>query len=349
MARRRKAKVEDEAALWGCLIALGAISMLVSFVIAAIQTPEFWIGVAILAVIGLIYFYYEYLWIEYYLESEEFKEAKQRIADFVDECNDLNDHIRELKSFQDSIRSEAKNIGALRDTSDYNFKRDSWKERMSGSKVHNCSKTIVSNAQNDPFKYLCKYFGIKPNEQSLSDFEGMLNDFSAAEEGAYYLDEEREDLIASILRDLNPRIQQPKYRARLEPELGFDPVAFDQLSYPTYSFQYVSAGGNSSMSYDVEMDTDVIEEFVDYLSAKVKFRKSVAGQRALMTKALRDSIKERDDFQCQECGISAHDTRNLLLEIDHIKPLSKGGMTCEDNLQTLCWKCNRSKGAKDPT
>ena len=21
----------------------------------------------------------------------------------------------------------------------------------------------------------------------------------------------------------------------------------------------------------------------------------------------------------------------------------------EDNLQTLCWKCNRSKGAKDPT
>ena len=91
---------------------------------------------------------------------------------------------------------------------------------MSGTKVHNCSKTIVTNAQNDPFKYLCKYFGIKPNEQFLPDFEGMLNDFSAAEEGACCLDEERGDLIASILRDLNPRIQQPKYRERLESELG---------------------------------------------------------------------------------------------------------------------------------
>ena len=60
-----------------------------------------------------------------------------------------------------------------------------------------------------------------------------LNDFSAAEEGTYYLEEKRGDLIALILRDLNPRIQHPKYRDRLESELGFDPVAFDQLSYPT--------------------------------------------------------------------------------------------------------------------
>ena len=37
---------------------------------------------------------------------------------------------------------------------------------------------------------------------------------------------------------------------------------------------------------------------------------------------------------------------NLLLEIDHILPVSKGGLTTEDNLQTLCWRCNRSKGAK---
>ncbi|HJB68761.1 MAG TPA: HNH endonuclease [Candidatus Fournierella excrementigallinarum] len=35
-----------------------------------------------------------------------------------------------------------------------------------------------------------------------------------------------------------------------------------------------------------------------------------------------------------------------MLEIDHIIPVSKGGRTEEDNLQTLCWKCNRSKGDK---
>ena len=74
MARRSKAKVEEEVAAWGCLIALGGIGMLVSFVIAAMQTPEFWIGVGILAVIGLIYFYNEYLWIEFYVERKNSRE-----------------------------------------------------------------------------------------------------------------------------------------------------------------------------------------------------------------------------------------------------------------------------------
>ncbi len=47
------------------------------------------------------------------------------------------------------------------------------------------------------------------------------------------------------------------------------------------------------------------------------------------------------------CGVSTiNQEKNLLLEIDHIIPLSKGGITTEKNLQTLCWKCNRAKGAK---
>lgn len=31
---------------------------------------------------------------------------------------------------------------------------------------------------------------------------------------------------------------------------------------------------------------------------------------------------------------------------DNIIPVSKGGITEESNLQTLCWKCNRSKADK---
>jgi 5-methylcytosine-specific restriction endonuclease McrA len=38
--------------------------------------------------------------------------------------------------------------------------------------------------------------------------------------------------------------------------------------------------------------------------------------------------------------------KHLLLEIDHIMRASKGGLSVPENLQTLCWKCNRSKGAK---
>ena len=65
-----------------------------------------------------------------------------------------------------------------------------------------------------------------------------------------------------------------------------------------------------------------------------------------MTSSLRQKIKERDHYTCKNCGISIEQEPNLLLEIDHIFPLSKGGKTEEENLQTLCWKCNRKKGNK---
>ncbi|MBQ8327578.1 MAG: HNH endonuclease [Lachnospiraceae bacterium] len=65
-----------------------------------------------------------------------------------------------------------------------------------------------------------------------------------------------------------------------------------------------------------------------------------------MTKKLRDFIKNRDNFTCCYCKNSTHAEPNLLLEIDHIIPVSKGGKTEENNLQTLCWKCNRSKSDK---
>jgi len=100
------------------------------------------------------------------------------------------------------------------------------------------------------------------------------------------------------------------------------------------------------MSCDVIFNIDTLDRFVNYLSSVIKFKKSVAGQRALMTSSLREKIKQRDKYTCKKCGLSVEVEPNLLLEIDHIIPLSKNGMTTEDNLQTLCWKCNRSKGSK---
>ena len=84
----------------------------------------------------------------------------------------------------------------------------------------------------------------------------------------------------------------------------------------------------------------------NYLNEAIKWSKSIAGQRSLMTSNLREKVKDRDNYKCCICGLGIKDEPNLLLEIDHKIPLSKGGMTTFDNLQTLCWKCNRAKGAK---
>ena len=67
-------------------------------------------------------------------------------------------------------------------------------------------------------------------------------------------------------------------------------------------------------------------------------------ERQLITPGLRYDILQRDNFRCQICGRTAQD--GVKLEVDHKKPIAKGGRTEPDNLWTLCQDCNRGKGAK---
>ncbi len=59
---------------------------------------------------------------------------------------------------------------------------------------------------------------------------------------------------------------------------------------------------------------------------------------------LRFRIMKRDHFKCQKCGRSPATDPTVILHVDHMKPWSKGGKTSEDNLETLCSKCNFGKG-----
>ena len=58
----------------------------------------------------------------------------------------------------------------------------------------------------------------------------------------------------------------------------------------------------------------------------------------------RFEIFKRDQFICQYCG---NHPPKIILEIDHIIPVSKGGDNEEDNLITSCFECNRGKAARD--
>jgi hypothetical protein len=51
-------------------------------------------------------------------------------------------------------------------------------------------------------------------------------------------------------------------------------------------------------------------------------------------------VMKRDHFACVKCSASGYGVR---LEVDHIVPFAKGGTDALDNLQTLCFDCNRGK------
>jgi hypothetical protein len=55
-------------------------------------------------------------------------------------------------------------------------------------------------------------------------------------------------------------------------------------------------------------------------------------------------VFKRDNYTCRLCSKSPATYPELVLEVDHIKPVSEGGSNEIDNLQTLCIMCNRGKG-----
>lgn len=63
-------------------------------------------------------------------------------------------------------------------------------------------------------------------------------------------------------------------------------------------------------------------------------------ERKVLSKKTRFEVFKRDKFTCQYCGRMSPD---VILEVDHIKPVAKGGDNNMLNLITSCKDCNRGK------
>ena len=73
--------------------------------------------------------------------------------------------------------------------------------------------------------------------------------------------------------------------------------------------------------------------------AATKQQKPSGPKRDSIPADLRVLVWERDGGKCVECNAKED------LQFDHIIPVAMGGGTSEKNLQVLCGRCNRSKGA----
>ena len=78
------------------------------------------------------------------------------------------------------------------------------------------------------------------------------------------------------------------------------------------------------------------EVAISYLDEDGKEEKN---KRKPIPKSVQREVWRRDQAKCQECGSKEN------LEYDHIIPVSKGRANTVRNIQLLCEKHNRSKGA----
>lgn len=281
-----------------------------------------------------------------YFASERFRSLKEQTASVVSGHNEIANYVSEIRtlgSFGIGVSSSGQyaHLASFENTSVWNNRRDR-NVADYAPQVHNASLQVVRSAKADPIKYVMKYFSIKADQRTLIAVQRVAEDVSRLQEAIANVKDREADIAAKIDP---PAFILKHYNDQFWDQVGVQlpPI---EVPYPQYKFQYISPGGNSSQETTIKLNTQILEGLSATLVDKIRWSKSAAGQRALMTASLRTFIKERDNYTCMNCGISVAAEPHLLLEIDHIIPVSKGGLSVPENLRALCWKCNRAKGAR---
>lgn len=278
-----------------------------------------------------------------YYDSPDFAKIKETCEVLMSTQREFNEYINEkVQSISQLFGTRAVRTETTHED-EYNYIRP-YKKTITPFTAE-VSATVFASAENNPLEYIVKYF--YPHKSSYPEQIQKL----------YQLVEELETLrdAKQIIENYKAEYQQylgdvPAFimendEAGFYSRLGFANIDESTLTVE-YKFAYTSGGGMAQRAFTVPMTEEIIEELIKVLESKLTAGAFAKEQRTLMTKKLREHIKERDNYTCCNCGNSTHAEPNLLLEIDHIIPVSKGGRTEESNLQTLCWKCNRAKSNK---
>lgn len=278
-----------------------------------------------------------------YYESSDFLKIKETCEVLMNTQREFNEYIIEKVQRVSQlfgtrvVRNETINLD------EYNYIRP-YKKTVTPFTAE-VSATVFASAENNPLEYVVKNF--YPNKSLYP--EQILKLYSLVEEletlrDAKQIIENYKEEYQQYIVDV-PQFIMENDESGFYSRLGFANID-EHVFAVEYKFSYTSGGGMAQRTFTVPMTEETIAQLIQALESKLTASAFAKEQRNLMTTKLRESIKKRDNFTCCSCGNSVYKEPNLLLEIDHIIPVAKGGCTIEENLQTLCWKCNRTKGDK---
>ena len=280
--------------------------------------------------------------LEYY-ESPSFFKIKETCEVLMSTQREFNEYITEKAQSISKLFGTRVVRNETINNDEYNYIRP-YKKTITPFTAE-VSATVFSSAENNPLEYVVKYF--YPNKklypEQIQKLHRLVEELETLRDAKQIIENYKVE-YQQYLGDVPDYIMEND-ESGFYSRLGFANVDESVLTVE-YKFAYTSGGGMAQRSFTVPMTEENIVELIKVLESKLTAKAFAKEQRALMTKKLREYIKKRDNFTCCNCGNSTYKEPNLLLEIDHIIPVAKGGCTVEDNLQTLCWKCNRAKSDK---
>lgn len=278
-----------------------------------------------------------------YYESSDFRKIKGACQDLMKSQREFNEYIDEkVKSISDMFGKQV-----VRDETvvedEYNYLRP-YKKTVDAFTAE-VSAAVFSSAENAPLDYIVKYFYPDKTRypEQIQKLQFLIEELETLKEAKEIIEVQKTE-VQKYLSDV-PSFIMENDESGFYANLGFATINENTLTVE-YKFAYTSNGGKARRTFTIPMTEELIVNLINILESKLSMTAFTKEQRSLMTAKLRKAIKERDNYTCQCCGNSTYNEPNLLLEIDHILPVARGGCTVEDNLQTLCWKCNRAKGTK---
>lgn len=278
-----------------------------------------------------------------YYESPSFLKIKETCEVLMSTQREFNEYITEKAQSISKLFGTRVVRNETINNDEYNYIRP-YKKTITPFTAE-VSATVFASAENNPLEYVVKYF--YPNKklypEQIQKLHRLVEELETLRDAKQIIENYKVE-YQQYLGDVPDYIMEND-ESGFYSRLGFANVDESVLTVE-YKFSYTSGGGMAQRSFTVPMTEENIVELIKVLESKLTAKAFAKEQRALMTKKLREYIKKRDNFTCCNCGNSTYKEPNLLLEIDHIIPVAKGGCTEENNLQTLCWKCNRAKSDK---
>lgn len=280
--------------------------------------------------------------LDYYV-SPEFCKIKETCKSLMETQKEFNEYINEKAQAVSTLfgAKVVRNETVIDD--EYHYVRP-YKKTINAFTAE-VSSSVFSSAENNPIDYIVKYF--YPNKEKypeqIQKLQTLVEELETLKDARKIIDNyklEYQQYITDV-PDYVMDNDEDGFYARL----GFANISESALTVE-YKFSYTSDGGFAQRYFTIPMTEETIVDLINKLQSKLTMSAFAKEQRAMMTSKLREQIKERDNYTCKYCENSIFKEPNLLLEIDHIVPVSKGGCTIESNLQTLCWKCNRQKSNK---
>ena len=278
-----------------------------------------------------------------YINSNDFMELKGSCETLMSSQKEFNEYINEkINTITKLFGTNLLRNETVYDDS-YSYIRQ-YKKSITPFSAE-VSAAVFASAENSPIEYIIKYFYSNKDKypEQIQQLQHLIEEIETLKEAKSII--EHNKIKYQKYFDNVPKYIIEDYSEEFYSRLGFANITENIINIE-YKFIYTSNGGFAQRYFTVPMTEDIITELISKLQNRLTFSDFTKRQRLLMTSKLRESIKKRDNYTCCNCGNSIYNEPNLLLEIDHIIPVAKGGYTEENNLQTLCWKCNRTKGAK---